>query len=196
MNIGEKIRKLRKDNKLTLKELGTKINLSEQAIGQYERGDRSPSLDVLNKIANIFNISLSYLLNYGDEININSNRENMYSAMMDDIQKTIDVNPDDEAIYNLKMNELYKNYFFKLFNWKTLRMDPHDFFRFILSISSLDDASHLTEEDIEELSVLFTRFLQLKNSERYCMDKVKEDFKELSQSYNTNFFLTTKHNSK
>jgi len=62
LNIGENIRKLRKTHKLTLKGLGSKVNLSEQAIGQYERGDRTPNIDTLNKIAEALDVPLSNLL--------------------------------------------------------------------------------------------------------------------------------------
>ena len=48
MNIGENIRNIRKKKNLTLKDLGNIINLSEQAIGQYERGERQPNISILN----------------------------------------------------------------------------------------------------------------------------------------------------
>lgn len=64
MNIGIKLRTIRKNNKLTLKQLGELVGLSEQAIGQYERGDRNPSIDILNKIAAALGITVNDLLNY------------------------------------------------------------------------------------------------------------------------------------
>ena len=62
MNIGENIRKERKNKKLTLKELGSKVGLSEQAIGQYERGDRTPSTEILIRIANALDVALIDLI--------------------------------------------------------------------------------------------------------------------------------------
>lgn len=58
MNIGENIRKFRKSKKMTLKELGTKVGLSEQAIGQYERGERQPTILILSKISSELNVNL------------------------------------------------------------------------------------------------------------------------------------------
>ena len=66
MNIGENIRYIRKKKKLTLKALGIKVGLSEQAIGQYERGDRKASIEVLDKIAAALDVSINDLLGYGD----------------------------------------------------------------------------------------------------------------------------------
>lgn len=61
MKTGEKIRKIRKQQKLSMKELGKRIGLSEQAISQYERGVRNISLEVLYAIANALNVSIEDL---------------------------------------------------------------------------------------------------------------------------------------
>ena len=66
MKVGENIRKLRKNKKLTLKDLGLKVDLSEQAIGQYERGDRTPNLEILNKIAEALDVSSFEFLSLED----------------------------------------------------------------------------------------------------------------------------------
>lgn len=64
--IGERIRRIRKENKITLKQLGTLINLSEQAVGQYERGERNPSWDTLKKIAAALNVPFIDLITTED----------------------------------------------------------------------------------------------------------------------------------
>lgn len=51
MNIGENIRKIRKEKKMSSKYIADYIGCSQQAILQYERGERNPSIDILNKIA-------------------------------------------------------------------------------------------------------------------------------------------------
>lgn len=61
MKTGEKIREIRKQQKLSMKELGKRIGLSEQAISQYERGVRNISLEVLYAIANALNVSIEDL---------------------------------------------------------------------------------------------------------------------------------------
>ncbi|HEK9100172.1 helix-turn-helix transcriptional regulator [Bacillus pfraonensis] len=60
--IGERLRKLRKTNKLTMKELGQKLNLAESTISGYENGNRKPDYDTLNKFADFFEVSADYLL--------------------------------------------------------------------------------------------------------------------------------------
>lgn len=61
MNVGENIRRIRKSKSMTMKELGAKIGITEQGIGNYERGDRNPNLDILSKIADALCISLDEL---------------------------------------------------------------------------------------------------------------------------------------
>ncbi|MCI8582706.1 MAG: helix-turn-helix transcriptional regulator [Dorea sp.] len=51
MNTGEKIKLARKRAGLTQKELGEKLGITYQQIGQYENGKRQPKLETLNKIA-------------------------------------------------------------------------------------------------------------------------------------------------
>ena len=51
MAIGENIRKIRKEKKLTQKELGKLCGMSEAQIGQYENGLRNPKMETLKKIA-------------------------------------------------------------------------------------------------------------------------------------------------
>lgn len=60
--LGINIRNARKSKKMTLKELGDKVNLSEQAIGQYERAERQPSIIMLAEIANALNVGILDLL--------------------------------------------------------------------------------------------------------------------------------------
>lgn len=60
--LGQKIRKYRKTKGLTMKELGEKLDLSEQAISQYERDKREPNIFVLKEISRVLQVSISDLL--------------------------------------------------------------------------------------------------------------------------------------
>lgn len=57
MNIGENIKKYRKEKKLTQKQLADKINISEMSIRRYERGERSPTADIIVSISKALDIS-------------------------------------------------------------------------------------------------------------------------------------------
>ena len=59
--IGENIKRYRLQNGWTQQELGTKIGISKNAIGNYEKGFRSPKKDTMFDLANAFNISIDDL---------------------------------------------------------------------------------------------------------------------------------------
>lgn len=58
--VGSKIKELRLDNNLSQEELGNKLNLSKQAISNYEAGRRDPGQDNLFSLAEIFRVSIDY----------------------------------------------------------------------------------------------------------------------------------------
>lgn len=60
MFYGEKLKQLRELNGFSRRKLANDLNVSEQAIGQYENDQAAPRLDVLNKLPNIFNVSIDF----------------------------------------------------------------------------------------------------------------------------------------
>lgn len=65
LNIGDKIIQLRKQNGLSQSELAEKIEASRTIVGNYERNSNTPSIEMIIKIANVFNVSLDYLIGVG-----------------------------------------------------------------------------------------------------------------------------------
>ncbi|MDO5981454.1 helix-turn-helix domain-containing protein [Flavivirga spongiicola] len=53
---------LRKKKKLSQSALGKIIGTSGDVIGRYERGDITPSIDVVSKIADALEVSVDYLI--------------------------------------------------------------------------------------------------------------------------------------
>lgn len=63
VNMGDKLKTLRIENKMTQKQVADRIGLAISAVSSYESGSRYPSYDVLIKLANMFHVSTDYLLN-------------------------------------------------------------------------------------------------------------------------------------
>lgn len=61
MDIGEQIRKYRKEIGLSQKELGKRLGVSQQHIAQYENGKRVPKIETINNIAGALGISVKVL---------------------------------------------------------------------------------------------------------------------------------------
>lgn len=62
MELGKKIVKIRKDNKLTQEDFAEKYNVTRQTISSWENSKSYPDLDTLVKISDDFDISLDVLL--------------------------------------------------------------------------------------------------------------------------------------
>ncbi|OSA92541.1 UNVERIFIED_ORG: transcriptional regulator [Clostridium botulinum] len=60
--LGKKIKFLRNEQGITQDQLADYINVSRQSVWGYENNSVEPSLNVLVKIADVFNVSLDYLL--------------------------------------------------------------------------------------------------------------------------------------
>ncbi|HPF29444.1 MAG TPA: helix-turn-helix transcriptional regulator [Lachnospiraceae bacterium] len=61
MKLGTQLIKLRKNKKLTQRELGQDLGLSTSAISNYERGRHEPDYSIVLKIADYYDVSLDYL---------------------------------------------------------------------------------------------------------------------------------------
>lgn len=69
MSIGERIKTIRKDNKLTQQELSSKIGISKQAVYNYENEKSTPNLTILNKIADALKTNINVLTNEKEYMN-------------------------------------------------------------------------------------------------------------------------------
>lgn len=66
MTFGEKIKKLRTDNKLNQEELAQKLFVTRTAVSKWETGKGYPSVDSLKLLSEIFNISIDELISDED----------------------------------------------------------------------------------------------------------------------------------
>ena len=70
MDYADRIVSLRKERGLTQKQLASAVNLSEVGIQNYERRTRKPAYDALVSLADLFNVSLDYLVGRTDNPNV------------------------------------------------------------------------------------------------------------------------------
>ena len=61
-----RVKELRAAKSLSQEQLAEQIGLTKQAISQYERGERNPSMAVLEALCDFFNVSSDYLLGKDD----------------------------------------------------------------------------------------------------------------------------------
>lgn len=62
----ERLKKLRKEGKLTQKDIATFLNISQPAYQQFESGKKKMNIETMEKLADFFNVSTDYLLGKTD----------------------------------------------------------------------------------------------------------------------------------
>ena len=60
--IGNRIRRLRKDQGMTQAQLAMKLNISDRHLRRIEAGEKGPSIDILIEIATMLDVSLDYII--------------------------------------------------------------------------------------------------------------------------------------
>ena len=80
--VAKNITELRLLNNMTQLELAQKLNYSDKTVSKWERGESTPDISVLVEIANIFGVSLDYLVrseNIDETINENKQKQTKYN---------------------------------------------------------------------------------------------------------------------
>lgn len=62
MDFGTKLKELRTQNGLTQKQLADQLGVTKSVVSFYERQERTPSPEVLRKMAAVFRVSTDFLL--------------------------------------------------------------------------------------------------------------------------------------
>ena len=81
--IGNTIRELRKEKKMSQSDLGKFIGVSQTTVTAWETGRAEPSSTFISKLADLFNVSTDYLLGRSD------NKKKPYYELTDKEKKDI-----------------------------------------------------------------------------------------------------------
>ncbi|ONI43172.1 hypothetical protein AN639_11280 [Candidatus Epulonipiscium fishelsonii] len=68
--MGERLKKLRTEQKLLQRDIARALNLSKSAYGFYEQGKRTPNAITLKQLSEIFDVSVDYILGLSDFKNV------------------------------------------------------------------------------------------------------------------------------
>lgn len=91
--ISERLKVLRKQNKLTIERLAELVGVSTSFIGLIEKGDSGVSLENLYKLSQIFNCSIDYLVTgkeIGSPADTHAGFKELNAALYDYQDKEID----------------------------------------------------------------------------------------------------------
>lgn len=86
---GQKLNQIRKNLNLSQEEMALKTDTSYRAYTSYERGDRKPSFEFLEKLALNFEVNLNWLIaNSGDPF-LKNNSMSFKDEIMNDVRKML-----------------------------------------------------------------------------------------------------------
>ncbi|MBV4422789.1 helix-turn-helix domain-containing protein [Clostridium tyrobutyricum] len=122
--LSDRLKQLRIENNFLQKEIAQKLKITTSAYGFYEQGKRTPDAETLNKIAELYNVSIDYLLG---RTNIRDSADKITKSLNDDPELT-------EFWDTLKDREDLKLLF-----KQTKEMTPGDIKKIIRIIKAIED---------------------------------------------------------
>lgn len=72
MAFNEKLKALRLENDMTQEYVAARLNVARSTIAGYETKNRQPSHENLTALANLFHVSVDYLLDNGNSVKLSS----------------------------------------------------------------------------------------------------------------------------
>lgn len=81
---------LRKQHNLSQKEIGNIFHASQNTVSQWENGTRKPSYDIIQEIADYFDVSVDYLLGHQEQLpELNSKDKREIQEILDDTEQQL-----------------------------------------------------------------------------------------------------------
>ena len=81
---------LRKQHNLSQKEIGNIFHASQNTVSQWENGTRKPSDDIIQEIADYFEVSVDYLLGRQEQLpELNSKDKREIQEILDDTEQQL-----------------------------------------------------------------------------------------------------------
>lgn len=78
---GNRLKQLRNEKNWTIDDIAEKLDIGSSTYGGYETEYRKPPIETLTKIANIYNVSIDYILGLSDEKNIKEIEHNAFEYL-------------------------------------------------------------------------------------------------------------------
>ncbi|MFT9313731.1 helix-turn-helix transcriptional regulator [Leuconostoc pseudomesenteroides] len=84
MSFEQDIKQLRLQKKMTQQELADEVHVSRQTVSTWETGKNYPSLDVLRRLSDLFDVSFEKIM-FGEEIDMTDKQKSIAEAIDQDV---------------------------------------------------------------------------------------------------------------
>lgn len=104
-----RLKELRKEQGLTLKQMGQLLNMLDSTLSQYENGRRKPKEEMWQKLADFFDVSVPYLQGKILFVDLSEDEQRIFTDILDVLITTTD----NKAIHVLEalLNSFKECYF-------------------------------------------------------------------------------------
>lgn len=160
MTIGDNIKVIRKEKKLTQKQLADEMNISRSYLGDLENNRKSPSMNTVESLAEKLGVSMLYLttgkkalVDLTDEEKIESIKGIGETFKKKNELLRIDIKEDITQLLNSELNFIQTIYLSNAINFLKLS-NKEDIITLTSFLMTLNQQGTITEEDIPQADLL------------------------------------------
>ena len=178
MKIGEKLKSIRKNKGLTQAEFGNLVGLSEITIRRYEKGERTPTVEVISQISKALDIPTSDFFNEDDTIKSKANKRFYKNAN------------DDEIISLLRPQGLKEDRYINLSKEEKIKilekLSPINPLQLKLK-SYIDNFENITKKDLVDFYNSMIDYIEVVMIElsEYFISTFEKDYEDFYKEYTT-----------
>lgn len=155
-----RIAELRKNKKLSQAQLAKETGLTRQAVSLYEIGKREPKLETWIKLADFFDVPVSYLQGIGNsrnyEENVNTFKQGLYESISENLKGKLKVELPDKAVHQFA--SIFVEKFVDIFDAAIKNVDIGTYLkdRYVSLAKNLKDVN-----EINNINAMVTRGIML-----------------------------------
>ena len=184
-----RIKQLRLEQHKTQKEVGKAVGLSDRAIAHYEKGIREPKLETWIKLADFFDVPVSYLQGVGQ---YNYSDKNEIKRRSDEFDKRLGFTPQDDedpemmwispGDLNFQMRDSTLKTYLNLINLFLSQSNKENWVEISEDVRKKlrKKANSLNDKEIDEIvhydSMAFYLLLSKDNEDKESLIKIIDDF--------------------
>lgn len=184
-----RIKQLRLEQHKTQKEVGEAVGLSDRAIAHYEKGIREPKLETWIKLADFFDVPVSYLQGLGQ---YNYSDKNEIKRRSDEFDKRLGFTPQDDedpemmwispGDLNFQMRDSTLKTYLNLINLFLSQSNKENWVEISEDVRKKlrKKANSLNDKEIDEIvhyaSMAFYLLLSKDNEDKESLIKIIDDF--------------------
>ncbi|WP_066675874.1 helix-turn-helix domain-containing protein [Clostridium septicum] len=110
MDIGENLKKIRKDKKMTQEDFGKLVGLSANTVQRYESGKRQPNIETIKKIADSLEVPINLILFDGNaKKTIENAADKSANHIVDDIYPLVEYVNQNRFQGKFNVKEVFTN---------------------------------------------------------------------------------------